>query len=172
MGDPDSGESFWLSPDPRAVIPLDHFHFSRTFSRRFRSGRFSVTFDQSFDSVVEACARRPRTWITPEIKSVYGALHRRGEAHSAEAWREGKLAGGVYGVTIGRAFMAESMFHDARDAGMAALAALVARLRTAGCELFDVQFTTPHLLRCGAAEIPRVEYLRRLRKAASGPDAF
>ncbi len=172
MADSESGESFWLSPDPRAIIPLPDFRVTKTFAQRLRSGRFLVTFDQAFDSVVEACSNRPRTWISPEIKAVYGTLHRLGRAHSAEAWREGKLAGGVYGVSVGRAFMAESMFHDARDAGMAALAAVVGRLRTAGCELFDVQFTTPHLIRCGAVEIPRAEYLKRLQKAVAGADAF
>lgn len=168
----DSGESFWLSPEKRAVIPLENFRISKTLAQRIRSGRFPITFNQAFDPVVEACARRPRTWISKEIKSAYGALHRRGGAHSVEAWREGKLAGGVYGVAIGGAFMAESMFHDARDAGMAALAALVERLRDRGFELLDVQFLTAHLVRCGAVEISRQEYLRRLAKASGLPRRF
>ncbi len=165
MGDPREGRLSWYRPDPRTIIPLEGFRTSRAAARRLRAARFAVTFDQDFDGVVAACARRRTTWITPEIRRAYGELHRRGLAHSAEAWQEGHLAGGVYGVRVGAAFMAESMFHRVTDAGMVALAALVAGLRERRFELLDVQFMTPHLKRCGAVEITAQDYEARLRRA-------
>jgi len=169
MGHPETGRLHWLCPDPRAIIELDDFHLSRTVARKLRARRHPVTFDEAYPQVVEACADRARTWLTPELRKTYCELRRRGTAHSAETWHEGELAGGVYGVSIGAAFMAESMFHHRTDAGMEALAALVGRLRQRGFALLDVQFTTPHLLRLGATELPRVEYLRRLAAAVARP---
>lgn len=172
MADPETGEIGLFCPDPRTVIPLEGFHGSRRRARTIRSGRFEVTFDKAFDAVMAACAARPRTWLTPELARVYSALHRRGSAHSVEAWQDGKLVGGSYGVAIGAAFMAESMFHTATDAGMVALTALVERLKSRGFELFDVQYTTPHLKRCGAVEISREEYVAWVALAAAKPSAW
>lgn len=169
MGDPGNGEIYLLHPDPRTVIPLGGFHVTKTLAAKIRARRFPVTFDQAFSGVVSACADRSKTWIVPELKDAYLELHRRGSAHSVEAWKEGQLAGGVYGLSIGAAFMGESMFHHFTDAGMFALSALVERLREKGFELFDVQFLTGHLKRCGAVEIPRGEYLRRLAAALKKP---
>lgn len=138
---------------------------TKTLAAKVRAGRFPVTFNQAFAEVVAACADRAKTWIVPELKDAYLELHRRGFAHSVEAWKEGQLAGGVYGLSIGAAFMGESMFHNFTDGGMIALAALVARLKEKGFELFDVQFMTGHLKRCGAVEISRDAYLKRLSAA-------
>ena len=171
MGDAD-GKLYLVSPDPRAIIPLDGFHVSKSLARKVRARRFLVTFDQSFPEIVDACADRPVTWITPELREAYLELFRRGRAHSVEAWSEGRLAGGAYGLSIGAAFFAESMFHRLTDAGMAALATLVSRLRERRYELLDVQFLTPHLARCGATEISRAEYLKKLGPALRKPRAW
>jgi leucyl/phenylalanyl-tRNA--protein transferase len=173
MADPDQGGILWFCPDPRTILPLESFTPSRSVRGKRRARRFAITFDRDFAGVLDACADRPRTWINAEIRRSYLELHRMGAgpegAHSVEAWLAGTLAGGLYGVRIGRAFMAESMFHRATDAGMAALAALVERLRERSFEILDVQFTTPHLRACGAVELPRDEYLRRLAAASSKP---
>jgi leucyl/phenylalanyl-tRNA--protein transferase len=160
------GEVRWFSPDPRAVLPLDGFHMPRTLRTVMRSGRFEIRADTRFDEVVAGCAgRREGTWISREIRHAYTRLHRLGLAHSVEAWREGELAGGLYGVALGGAFFGESMYHRRRDASKVALAALVERLRARGYRLLDVQFTSPHLERFGVVEIPRDEYMRRLAAA-------
>ena len=172
MADSQSSETIRLySPDPRTIIPLDRFHVSKNLARRIRSNRYPVTFDKDFAGVIQACAR-PKTWLSPELAAVYQELHRLGRAHSVEAWHQGELVGGSYGVSIGAAFMAESMFHTMTDAGMVALAGLVEKLRADGFTLFDTQYTTPHLLRCGARELYREEYLARLEEAASLPDRW
>ncbi len=156
----------WWSPDPRAVLPLDGFHVSRRLARTIRSGRFAVTFDRDFAGVIRGCAVRAEgTWITPDMVAAYERLHALGHAHSAEAWRDGELAGGVYGIAVGGFFSAESMFHRQSDASKVALAALVGRLRARGFALLDVQMATEHTTRLGAVEIPRREYLGRLRVA-------
>ncbi|MDB5438994.1 MAG: leucyl/phenylalanyl-tRNA--protein transferase, partial [Caulobacteraceae bacterium] len=134
-------------------------------ARTLRSGRFSVTFDHAFESVVAACADRPQTWINQPIRNLYRGLFERGQAHSVEVWREGELAGGLYGVSLGGAFFGESMFSHQRDASKAALAALVDRLRIGGYVLLDAQFMTDHLRSLGAEEIPQAEYRRRLEAA-------
>ncbi len=157
----------WWSPDPRAVLPVEDFRPSRSLRRSMR--RFDTRVDSAFGAVVDACAdpRRPHGWINGEIRAAYGRLHELGWAHSVEAWDEaGELAGGLYGVEIGGLFAAESKFHVRTDASKAALAALVARLRDAGDgRLLDVQWQTDHLASLGAVEIPRRDYLRRLRRA-------
>jgi leucyl/phenylalanyl-tRNA--protein transferase len=156
----------WWSPDPRGVIPIGGMHVSRSL-RRSR-GRFEVRFDADFRGVMAACAdpRRLYGWIDAAFVEAYGELHRLGWAHSVEAFDSvGALAGGVYGVRIGRLFAAESMFHRATDAGKVALAALLDRLGDDGAELFDVQWVTPHLATLGAVAISRDEYLLRLAKA-------
>lgn len=164
----------WWSPDPRGIVPLDGFHVSRSLRRSLR--RYTVTVDTAFDAVVTGCAdpvRRGR-WITGAVASAYGELHALGWAHSLEAWdADGTLAGGLYGVEVGGLFAAESKFHRRTDASKVALAALVARLREAGGpRLLDVQWTTDHLRTLGARDVPRPEYVRRLRAALAAPPAF
>jgi len=166
MADERSGEVLWFRPDPRAVIPLDGFHVSRSLARTLRRGRFEVRVDTAFTTVMRGCADRPEgSWISERFVEVYGALHRAGKAHSVEAWRDRRLVGGVYGLALGGAFMAESMFHRETDASKVALAALVGRLRERGFTVLDVQYLTPHLESLGAVEITRREYERRLERA-------
>jgi leucyl/phenylalanyl-tRNA--protein transferase len=157
----------WWSPDPRAIIPLDAFHVPRRLARSIRRGKFRVTVNQCFEAVMRACGEnRPEgTWVTEEMVRAYLALHRLGSAHSVETWVGDELAGGTYGVAIGGLFAAESMFYRVTDGSKAALVGLVERLRERGYELLDVQMTTAHTQRFGAVEIPRREYLRRLRRA-------
>jgi len=161
----------WWSPDPRAVLPPDGVHVSRSLARTLRRGRFRVTIDADFDAVVAACAA-PRvgedgTWITPAIRQAYGRLHRLGWAHSVEVWAEGALAGGLYGVAIGALFAAESMFHRVSDASKVALVALAQHARAVGVRLIDVQMPTPHLAAMGAVTVPREQYLAQLAHALS-----
>lgn len=159
----------WWSPDPRAIIELDGLHVSRRLRRRIRSGRFDVTFDSDFHGVIRGCAtapgRRGQTWLTPRMIRAYVRLHDLGHAHSVETWRDGRLVGGTYGVSIAGLFAAESMFHRETDASKVALVYLVEHLRRRGYVLLDIQQLTPHTARLGAVEIPRIEYLRRLRDA-------
>lgn len=166
----------WWSPDPRGVIPLGHVRVTRSMRQARR--RFEIRIDTAFPDVVAACAdpRRPGAWITAEVRAAYERLHRLGWAHSIEAWtREGRLAGGLYGVAVGGLFAGESMFHVpagwGRDASKVALMALVDLLAADGDprRLLDVQWLTPHLERLGAVEIPRDEYLRRLGAALTAP---
>jgi len=173
MADERSGEVLWFRPDPRAIIPLGGFHVSRSLARTLRRGLFEIRLDTDFEGVMRACADRPEgTWISGRFIEVYGALHRAGKAHSVEAWREGRLVGGTYGVALGGAFMAESMFHLETDASKVALEALVSRLRERGFILLDVQYVTPHLESLGAVEITRREYKRRLDQALGLPCRF
>lgn len=166
MADPVTGEIRWFRPDPRAIIPLDRFHIPRSLAKVIRQGVFEVRVNADFEGVMRGCADRAGgSWISEEFIRVYGALHRAGKAHSVEAWRGGRLVGGAYGVALGGAFMAESMFHRQRDASKVALAGLVARLRDRGFVLLDVQYVTPHLARFGATEIPHALYAARLRRA-------
>jgi leucyl/phenylalanyl-tRNA--protein transferase len=163
----DGGRIRWYSPNPRGILLLDRFHVPHRLARLIRQGRFEVRVDSAFRRVIEACAadREEGTWISPEIVESYCALHAAGRAHSVEVWRDGELAGGLYGVHLGGAFFGESMFHRVRDASKVALVALVDRLRARGFTLLDTQWTTPHLEQFGAVEISRREYLRRLRTA-------
>jgi leucyl/phenylalanyl-tRNA--protein transferase len=159
------GEIRWYSPDPRGIIPLDAFHVSRRLARMMRAGRFEIRVDSAFEDVIVACSQRPDSdgnWIDREIIESYCNLHALGHAHSVEAWQEGALVGGLYGVALGGAFFGESMFHRAHDASKAALVALVERLRTCGYALLDTQWVTDHLVQFGAIEIPRRRYLRLL----------
>jgi leucyl/phenylalanyl-tRNA---protein transferase len=167
----DDGEIRWYSPDPRGVIPLDSFHVPSRLARLIRRGKFRVEIDRRFEDVIRACAETERkeedagTWISDEILVSYVELHRRGVAHSVEAWQDDRLVGGLYGVALGGAFFGESMFHHVTDASKVALAGLVERLRTRGFRLLDVQWVTPHLERFGAIEIPRAAYLKHLEEA-------
>ena len=159
----------WFSPDPRAILELDHLHVSRRLRRRLHSGRFQVTFDRDFPRVITACAeaRNPGdgTWITPHLAEAYVEMHRLGAAHSVEVWEDDRLVGGLYGLALGGFFAGESMFHRVRDASKIALVCLVRHLQSRGFVLFDVQQASPHLVRMGATEIPRREFLTRLKKA-------
>ncbi|MFH1420238.1 MAG: leucyl/phenylalanyl-tRNA--protein transferase [Planctomycetota bacterium] len=160
------GEIQWFSPDPRAVIPLEQFSISKTLAQLCRQRLFEIRINTAFPEVMDRCANREEgTWISRKIIDAYCNLHRLGLAHSVEAWREGRLAGGLYGIALGGAFFGESMFFRIRDASKVALVALVDRMRARGFALLDVQFRTRHLQRFGAVEIPREEYLRRLAAA-------
>jgi len=158
----EDGAIEWFSPDPRAILPLDKFHIPHTLERVIRKKTFEIRMDVAFAEVMQQCAQRPETWISGVIIESYTRLHQLGHAHSVEAWQDGKLAGGLYGVTIGGAFFGESMFHHVRDASKIALLALVERLRERRFTLLDTQWLTPHLEKFGAIEIPRPEYLHLL----------
>ncbi len=159
----------WWSPDPRGVIPLDGLRVSRSLRRSTAS--FEVRVDTAFGEVLDACAdpSRAGAWIDSEIRAAYLRLHELGWAHSVEAWQDGRLAGGLYGVAIGGLFAGESMFHRCRDASKVALVGLVERLRAGGGVLLDVQWVTDHLASLGAVPVPRAEYLRRLAVAIDAP---
>jgi len=163
----DDGEIGWFSPDPRAILPLDKFHVPHTLERIVRKKSFEIRIDTSFPQVMQECAQRPETWINDEIIESYTRLHQLGHAHSVEAWQNGALAGGLYGVSIGAAFFGESMFHHVRDASKIALVALMQHLRERRFVLLDTQWLTPHLEKFGAIEIPRAEYLHRLSSAVN-----
>ncbi len=169
----DEGEIHWYAPDPRAVIELDSFIVHRSLRSVIRRGDFELSLNQGFDAVMRACADRSEgTWISSDIAEAYGALHRLGFAHSVEAWQDGTLVGGLYGVAVGAAFFGESMFHRATDASKVALVHLVEHMKEREFELLDVQFSTDHLRQFGAVEIPRNEYGRRLRQAVVLERAF
>jgi leucyl/phenylalanyl-tRNA---protein transferase len=169
-------EPQWWSPDPRAIFELDGFHISRSLARTIRNGKFTVTSDQNFLGVLAGCAtagdRCGHTWLTDDMIAAYDRLHRLGHAHSIEAWHEGQLVGGTYGVAVGACFAAESMFFRHRDASKVALAKLVEHLRVQGYTLLDIQQLTDHTASLGAIEIPRDEYLRRLAQAFDRPTSF
>jgi leucyl/phenylalanyl-tRNA---protein transferase len=163
------GPITWFSPDPRAIIPLDGLHVSRSLARTIRRGVFRVTFDTAFREVIAGCAEprpgRETTWISPAFIEAYTRLYDLGWAHSAECWLDDRLAGGVYGIAIGGWFGGESMFAAERDASKVAIATLAARLHAHGYRLFDAQVMNPHLASLGAVDIPRPAYLARLRDA-------
>jgi leucyl/phenylalanyl-tRNA--protein transferase len=158
----------WWSPDPRMVLFTDEFRMSRSLRKRVREGSFEIRVDSAFDDVMAACAE-PRdgqagTWITAAMRRAYGELHRRGYAHSVEAWREGRLVGGLYGVALGRVFFGESMFARETDASKVALARLVTLLREQGVPMIDCQQDTAHLASLGARPIPRAEFATILKE--------
>ncbi len=159
----------WWSPDPRGILPLDQLHVPRRLEKTIRSGSFTFTMNQCFEEVMRGCARpakgREESWIGPCFLKAYGDLHRMGYAVSYEAWKDEKLAGGLYGVKIGRFFAGESMFHHVRDGSSASLVFAAHTLQSEGCQLFDLQMVTPHTAKFGAVEIRRSEYLERLRVA-------
>ena len=164
----------WWSPDPRFVLQLEDFHVSRSLRKTLRQGIFQVTLDRAFDEVIAACAAVPRigqngTWITSEMQEAYSHLHGLGYAHSVETWLEGKLAGGIYGVSLGKAFFGESMFHRKTDASKVALAALVEKLKSWSFHFLDAQMTTEHMMSLGAKEISRRIFLRQLHLALEHP---
>jgi leucyl/phenylalanyl-tRNA--protein transferase len=159
------GELAWWSPDPRGILPLDAFHTSRSLRRAVPT--FEIRVDTAFETVMRECgdARRPHGWIDESFVDAYVRLHEMGWTHSVEAWRDGALVGGVYGVRINGLFAGESMFSRVRDASKVALRAAVELLREDGVVLFDVQWTTPHLASLGVVDVSRAEYLRLLASA-------
>jgi leucyl/phenylalanyl-tRNA---protein transferase len=168
----EDGEIAWFSPDPRAIIPLETFHVPHGLRRTLKKGIFEIRVNTAFVEVIRGCALRGETWINDEIIASYVNLHRLGHAHSVEAWCEGKLGGGLYGVAIGGAFFGESMFHSVTEASKVALHALVDRLRARGFSLLDTQWTTPHLLQFGALEVPRTAYRQMLEMAIERCPSF
>lgn len=164
VGDP----ILWWSPDPRTVLDPNRVRISRSLRKTLRKGLFRVTMDRNFDDVISACSE-PRagtdgTWLVPEMISAYRHLHRRGHAHSVEVWHEGELAGGLYGVALGRVFFGESMFTRVNDASKVALVHLCRRLSSLGFALIDCQVLTDHLIRMGAEEIPRSVFTHLLER--------
>jgi leucyl/phenylalanyl-tRNA---protein transferase len=167
---------YWLEPEKRGVIPLERFHLPSRLARTVRSDRFTVTVNRDFDAVLEGCAEsrpgRPRTWINTRIRVLYRKLYERRHCHSLEVYDGETLVGGLYGVTLARAFFGESMFHRARDASKVALVHLVARLKAGGFKLLDTQFVTDHLRTFGAIEVPRRQYHKLLEAALAGEGDF
>lgn len=161
----DDGTIRWYSPDPRCIIDLDDFHASKRLMRTYRSGKFDMRVNTAWEEVLHACADRDTTWITDDIFRVYTQLHEMGFAHSVEAFYDGELAGGLYGVSIGGAFMGESMFHRVTDASKVSLVYLVERMRAKGFRLLDTQYMTDHLGTFNAINIPKSEYEERLKDA-------
>ena len=168
----DAQSVYWVEPRRRAVLPLDGFHLGRSLRRTVAADRFRVTTDQAFAQIVALCAQaaadRPDTWINGAIEQAFGQLHRLGFAHSVECWDGDRLAGGLYGLALGRAFFGESMVSRATDASKVALAWLVARLKVGGFTLLDCQFQTAHLASLGAVEVDRADYLASLAAALEG----
>jgi leucyl/phenylalanyl-tRNA--protein transferase len=164
---------YWIEPERRGILPLDRFHVPGRLARTVRSERFHVLCDQDFDAVIDGCAEpkpgRARTWINTRIRGLYRGLFERGHCHTVEVYDATGLVGGLYGVSLGRAFFGESMFHHVRDASKVALVHLVARLRAGGFTLLDTQFVTDHLKTFGAVEVTRRQY-HKLLEAAVGAD--
>lgn len=173
--DADDPEVFWVRPESRGIIPLDSFHIPRTLRKLYRQGRFEIRHDTSFEKVIEHCAQpspgRDKTWINAPIREAYGELFARGHVHTVEAWREGELVGGLYGVSLGRAFFGESMFSRESGASQVCLVDLVRHLTERGYQLLDTQFTTDHLLRFGAIDVARRQYEVLLAAALHGEPA-
>ena len=159
----------WWSPDPRGILPLEQLHIPRRLERTIRSGKFRFTANQAFAEVIRGCAQpapgREQSWIGPAFICAYTELYQSGHAASFEVWQGNQLAGGLYGVKIGKFFAGESMFSRVRDASSVALVLAAQTLRVEGCRLFDLQMVTPHTARFGAVEISRFEYLQLLRFA-------
>jgi leucyl/phenylalanyl-tRNA--protein transferase len=160
---------FWIEPEERGIIPLDSFHLPHRLRRTVASDRFEIRVDHDFTAVIDACAEstegRPKTWINARIRRLYGELFEMGAAHTIEAWRDGRLVGGLYGVELGGVFFGESMFSRERDASKVALVHLVGRLRAGGFRLLDTQFTTDHLRQFGAIDVAREDYQTMLEAA-------
>ncbi len=167
---------FWVEPEKRGIIPLDGFHVPRSLKKVLKRRPFEIRIDHDFEAVIDACAEetedRPKTWINDRIRTLYCDLHAIGHCHSVECWADGELVGGLYGVRLGAAFFGESMFSRRSDASKVALAHLVERLRAGGFELLDTQFTTSHLERFGAIEVPRRKYSKMLEQAISAEADF
>ena len=167
---------YWIEPERRGIIPLDRFHVSSRLARTVRSSHFTVMVDRDFDGVLDGCSEpmpgRTRTWINARIRNLYRKLYERGDCHTVEVYENDKLVGGLYGVSLGRAFFGESMFHRTRDASKVALVHLVARLRAGQYRLLDTQFVTEHLRTFGAVEVSRPTYHKLLDAALVGEGNF
>ena len=167
---------YWIEPEQRGVIPLEAFHVPARLARTVRAERFTVVCDRNFDAVIDGCAEpqpgRSNTWINPRIRNLYRGLYGIGHCHSVETYDGDALVGGLYGVSLGRTFFGESMFHRARDASKVALVHLVARLKAGGFTLLDTQFVTEHLKTFGATEVPRKQYHKLLAEALIGEADF
>jgi leucyl/phenylalanyl-tRNA--protein transferase len=167
---------YWIEPDMRGIIPLEGFHLPARLARTVRTTGFTVWVDRDFDAVIDGCAEpkaeRNRTWINARIRRIYRSLFEHGHCHSVEVYDGETLVGGLYGVSLGRAFFGESMFHHARDASKIALVHLIARLRAGGYRLLDTQFVTDHLKMFGAVEVPKRRYHRLLEEAIAGEAEF
>lgn len=168
-------EVFWVRPEMRGIIPLDAFHIPKSLRKVIRKNRFDIRRDTDFHGVIDGCAAaaadRTQTWINGPIREAYGELYAIGHCHTVEAWQNDRLVGGLYGVTLGRAFFGESMFSRETDASKVCLAALVEHLVAQGFDLLDTQFNTEHLSRFGTVEIPRARYEKLLAEALQGPPA-
>ena len=166
----------WWSPDPRAIVPLNDFRINRTMEKVLKRGTFEIKVNTAFETVINACARRERNsksgWITEDMISAYINLYEMGFAHSVEAWKDGKLAGGLYGVAICGMFAGESMFHKESNASKAALCALVERMKLRGYRLLDCQMVTDVTRQMGALDIRRTDYLKRLEVALTVDCSF
>lgn len=169
-------EVFWVRPEMRGIIPLDTFHVPKSLRKTIRQNRFDIRIDTDFAGVIDGCAEeraeRETTWINAPIREAYIALFERGHCHSVEAWRDGELVGGLYGVSLGRVFFGESMFSKVTDSSKACLVRLVERLNERGFALLDTQFTTEHLKRFGAIDVPRGTYEKLLEAALRGEAIF
>lgn len=167
---------YWIDPDKRGVLPLEGFHVPRRLARTVRSGQFTVRIDSDFEGVISACAGgapgRRSTWINSRIRALYRDLFDLGCCHTVEAWQDGQLVGGLYGVRLGAAFFGESMFTSVRDSSKVALVYLVARLIAGGFTLLDTQFVTDHLRQFGTVEVSRQAYHRMLEQALAGRGDF
>ncbi len=172
----DDPEVFWVRPETRGVLPLEDFHMPKSLAKVIRQARFDVRRDYDFEAVIDGCAEpspgRLSTWINEPIREAYTELFRRGHCHTVEAWRDDRLVGGLYGVTLGAAFFGESMFSRDRDASKVCLAHLVEHLRAQGFVLLDTQFTTEHLKRFGARDLAPARYERLLDEAPRGSATF
>jgi leucyl/phenylalanyl-tRNA--protein transferase len=167
---------YWIEPERRGIIPLDRFHVPSRLARTVRSDRFTVAVNRNFDAVLDGCSQpmpgRTRTWINARIRNLYRKLYDRGDCHTVEVYQDGELVGGLYGVSLGRAFFGESMFHRTRDASKVALVHLVARLKAGHYRLLDTQFVTEHLRMFGAVEVSRPAYHKLLDAALVGDGDF
>ncbi|MBX9691099.1 MAG: leucyl/phenylalanyl-tRNA--protein transferase [Cyanobacteria bacterium] len=161
----DDGSIRWYSPDPRCIFDLNDFHIPQRLARTYRKNKFELRVDTAWDAVIRSCALRSSTWITEDIIDVYTQLYLMGFAHSVEAFYNGELAGGLYGVSVGGAFMGESMFHYVTDASKVCLVHLVERMRERGFILLDAQYMTDHLGTFNARSISKADYISRLNKA-------
>jgi leucyl/phenylalanyl-tRNA--protein transferase len=172
----DNPEIFWVRPEKRGIIPFENFHVSRSLRKLVRQARFDIRYDTDFAGVIDGCAsgsgERARTWINAPIREAYGKLFSLGYCHTVEAWHDGKLAGGLYGIALGSAFFGESMFSRERDASKVCLVHLVGHLINKGFTLLDTQFTTNHLETFGAVEVPRRQYQKMLENALAQPAEF
>ncbi|MEN9204037.1 MAG: leucyl/phenylalanyl-tRNA--protein transferase [Thermostichus sp. DG_1_6_bins_120] len=173
MADEKTGSLNWYGTKQHAVIPLDErFHCPRSLRPLVRSGRFQVKINSAFQEVVEGCAARPQTWISPELKHIYRSLHQAGFAHSFETWQGETLAGGILGIAMGAAFIGESMFHRIPNGSKVALVKLVQHLQARGFRLFDAQLMNPHLARFGAFEMDGPAYRQLLQECIRIPCSF